>query len=319
MKGSKKLALISICAIILSASTYAAVKAFDVSFYLTNMPGGSETTTFKRGETVYIYALPPPGGATLSIEIRLLYPPETGRPPITLLARRTLQLSAPQLLAEHKIQETDPEGAYAIRISAINLATGESRDIDLSFVVGTPVPWELIVPLVVIAVVGAAGFLVVRQRRSQTIVAVQPAAPARVPGVETQVVEPGTIRIIAPSGETMLLTAILQAGTQNIPVTRLPQEFGRSDFVNVAPREVINAISRRHFMISYDYAQGRFLIYDLGSTNGTYVNGVDIRGKGSVPLKNGDRINVGGVLDLVFITSPAGYSESREIFTPGEV
>jgi serine/threonine protein kinase len=108
---------------------------------------------------------------------------------------------------------------------------------------------------------------------------------------------------VAPSVETMAPTALLQAADTLISITRLPREFGRADFVNVTPREMIKAISRRHFMIGYDYSQGTFYIQDLGSTNGTYVNGVDIRGKGLVPLKNGDRINVAGVLDLTFVSS----------------
>jgi len=323
MQKAKTAALAIACAVsLLAVFAQAAVKVFNVTFYLTNSPGGPETSTFRKGETVYIYASPPPEGTTLIIEVRLIYPPEAGRTPITLLPRKAVKLTGTTLLATHTIQDTDPEGTYAVRITVTDPATGDSRDVDLSFEARSPIPWELIVPLIVVAAAGAAGFIVVRQRRLKQVALVQAAppgptpAPAPAPSFETQVVQPGTIMIRAPTGETMTLTAVLQAGTRNIPITRLPQVFGRSDFVDVAPREVINAISRRHFEIGYDYAQGTFYIQDLGSTNGTYVNGVDIRGKGLVPLRNGDRINVAGVLDLTFVSAPAGSGQASDIFAP---
>jgi len=316
LKGA--ILVIASVALLLAVPIYAAARAFNVTFYLANMPGGPEVTAFKKGETVYVYASPPPEGTTLVIEVRLIYPPEAGRTPIILLARRTVRLVGTTLLTTHVIQDTDPEGTYAIRILVTDPATGDSRELDLSFDVRSPIPWELIVPLIVVAAASAAGFLVVRRQRLKQATLVQAAPPpSPAPGYETQIVQPGTIMVRAPTGETMTLSAILQAGTRNIPITRLPQEFGRADFVDVAPREVINAISRRHFMIGYDYAQGTFYIQDLGSTNGTYVNGVDIRGKGLVPLKNGDRINVAGVLDLTFVSSPAGYSQPGGLFAPG--
>jgi len=311
--------MLAIALVVLSSALciHAAVRVFNVTFYLANTPGGPEVTTFKRGETVYVYASPPPEGTTLVIEVRLIYPPEAGRTPIVLLARKPVTLSGTTLLTTHTIQSTDPEGTYAIRILVTDPATGDSRDVDLSFEVRSPIPWELIVPLIVVAAAGTAGFLIVKQRRAKQAALVQAVPPGPAPSIETQIAQPGTVTIRAPTGETMTLTAILQAGTQSIPITRLPQEFGRADFASIAPREMINAISRRHFMIGYDYSQGAFYIQDLGSTNGTYVNGVDIRGKGLVPLKNGDRISVAGVLDLTFVSSPTGAGQPGELFTPG--
>lgn len=50
-------------------------------------------------------------------------------------------------------------------------------------------------------------------------------------------------------------------------------------------------VSRRHAKISY--RNGAWFIEDLGSRNGTFVNGEDIRGKGPVELKTGVEIIVG--------------------------
>lgn len=69
--------------------------------------------------------------------------------------------------------------------------------------------------------------------------------------------------------------------------------FGRSedcDFVYPAPKA-----SRRHFMISL--CDGHYYIQDLGSTNGTYLNGKRINHKERI--FSGDVISMGGV-DIVF-------------------
>ena len=69
--------------------------------------------------------------------------------------------------------------------------------------------------------------------------------------------------------------------------------FGRSedcDFVYSAPKA-----SRRHFQI--ELCDGHYYIQDLGSTNGTYVNGRRIERKERI--FSGDVITMGGV-DIVF-------------------
>jgi len=70
--------------------------------------------------------------------------------------------------------------------------------------------------------------------------------------------------------------------------------FGRSDF---AWHPLAGYISRRHFAVKR--VDGPYYIVDLGSTNGTFVNGVDIRGRGLYPLRRGDVVNVAGVVELV--------------------
>ena len=69
--------------------------------------------------------------------------------------------------------------------------------------------------------------------------------------------------------------------------------FGRSedcDFVYPAPKP-----SRRHFQI--ELCDGHYYIQDLGSTNGTYLNGKRIDHKERI--FSGDVITMGGV-DIVF-------------------
>jgi hypothetical protein len=59
-------------------------------------------------------------------------------------------------------------------------------------------------------------------------------------------------------------------------------------------------VSRVHFVINYEV--GKFFITDLGSTNGTVVNGEKISGR--VQLKSGDRVRA-GKFGLTFAVSKA--------------
>src|SRR5205814_767578 len=61
-----------------------------------------------------------------------------------------------------------------------------------------------------------------------------------------------------------------------------------------------NLMSRRHCAISL--ASGRYTLHDLGSSNGTYVNGIPVRER---VLEHGDRIRAGNSV-LLFLTPEPG-------------
>ena len=78
--------------------------------------------------------------------------------------------------------------------------------------------------------------------------------------------------------------------------------IGREDLASILPPEKLAYVTRRakggqFQIIRYGNA---FYIQDTGSTNGTYVNGVDIRGKGWVQLGNGDVISVPNAFQAIF-------------------
>ncbi len=50
-------------------------------------------------------------------------------------------------------------------------------------------------------------------------------------------------------------------------------------------------VSRVHARIGFE--NGIYVVEDLNSTNGTFLNGDDIRGKGKQPLKSGDELRFG--------------------------
>lgn len=76
---------------------------------------------------------------------------------------------------------------------------------------------------------------------------------------------------------------------EEMPVDRLPAIIGRrSDCDLVIPDP---GVSRRHAWV--EYKQGGFFLTDLGSTNGTYVNGFRITSR---RLQPGDLIKMGSVV-----------------------
>jgi hypothetical protein len=100
---------------------------------------------------------------------------------------------------------------------------------------------------------------------------------------------------------TMVSIACLETREGKIiPVTNVRQVFGRKDFAGLLDPSLLAVISREHFTIFYDFRSGKFFIEDSSSTNGTLLNGDQIRGRGPVELKNGDIVSPAGVIDLVF-------------------
>lgn len=104
---------------------------------------------------------------------------------------------------------------------------------------------------------------------------------------------------IKPTVEVREIRFSLVGKAGRIDVVGAERIFGRTDLMRMISSEDARYISRQHFQIKYE--NGRFYIRDLGSKNGTKLNGNEISGKGWVELKSGDIINVAGVVDLQFL------------------
>jgi pSer/pThr/pTyr-binding forkhead associated (FHA) protein len=179
-------------------------------------------------------------------------------------------------------------------------------------------PWLPVVGGLIAIVIILAVVLILMRRPAPP----QPPAPATpAPGAtqpaptQPQATTPSatvsgeTAVLPATTKETELMVAALELPDGKIvPITSPRQVFGRADFEPYISPELLKYISRKHFAISLE--PGGFFIEDLGSTNGTSVNGVDIRGKGKVPIKPGDVIEVGGVIKLKFRTPTTSATTS---------
>lgn len=100
-------------------------------------------------------------------------------------------------------------------------------------------------------------------------------------------VEAGTSTVPIRRAEKPRLILVHKGGRYRISTTSY-SEFGREHFVDLGPSALY--ISKRHFALKYE--AGKLYIADLGSRNGTYVNGKDIRERGWVELKPGDTVKI---------------------------
>jgi pSer/pThr/pTyr-binding forkhead associated (FHA) protein len=95
--------------------------------------------------------------------------------------------------------------------------------------------------------------------------------------------------------EAFLTTNLLSSATQ---VLRQPQQIwviGRDRKAGLSLED--QRLSRRHAMIQYQ--NDGFYLVDLNSTNGSFVNGEQIRR--STRLNNGDRVRLGSLSFLFFV------------------
>ncbi|MDD5312637.1 MAG: FHA domain-containing protein [Dehalococcoidia bacterium] len=74
--------------------------------------------------------------------------------------------------------------------------------------------------------------------------------------------------------------------------------IGRGDLARTIDIDELGLVSKRHFEVIY--SGERFYIEDAGSTNGTRLNGAEIKGKGQVGLEDGDIIEPAGVVQIKF-------------------
>lgn len=121
--------------------------------------------------------------------------------------------------------------------------------------------------------------------------------PPQVP-IPSQSISPQQEPAHLPPPEVKEVRFSLVGKTGRIDVVGQQRVFGRADFINMLSPEDARYVSRQHFQIKYD--NGKYYIQDLGSKNGTKLNGIDIRGKGWVELNNGDTIGIADVLEMRF-------------------
>lgn len=121
-----------------------------------------------------------------------------------------------------------------------------------------------------------------------------PATPAAAPPPVAPAAG-GALRLVHPaSGQQFAL-----AGGAEFLVGRPDPVTGINPEINLGPLDLTRSLSRRHAKILL--ADGQVLLReDVGTTNGTFVNGVRIKTGEPVALKAGDKLKFGSVeIDVV--------------------
>jgi hypothetical protein len=87
--------------------------------------------------------------------------------------------------------------------------------------------------------------------------------------------------------------------TDDIVLTQAPLRIGRDASNDV--QFLDERISRFHARVDFDAATGTYVVTDLDSTNGVFVNGNRLATQQTRPLEPGDRIDVGGTGEIVLV------------------
>ena len=91
-------------------------------------------------------------------------------------------------------------------------------------------------------------------------------------------------------------------GISVIPINGSPVTAGNSDAVDIKLEN--RFVSRRHFQVRFE--SDVFYISDLGSTNGTYLNGNKLNPNEEQILRDGDRVGLGVDEVLLVFSGPVG-------------
>ena len=284
-------------------------------------PGGTPQSVFNVGDSLYIILrLQSQTSANCAVDVSVI-----GQIPNSVtetLYSGSLVLNDYQsayIPLINPISNTTPTGTWTIIVTITNPATGQSGSASFEVTIGTSsVPSNgnargnddaigtIVTIIVVILIILVVMYLMGLVRRLRTV------------GNERRTLVGGTRIGVA------LYRLRLPNGVE-IPVTEPIKVFSRETFEKYGvPPEALQFISgeKRSWilqMFTGERRGGHFRIFlrgnkwyieDLNSTNGTLLNGKEIKGKGPQELKNGDIISPAGVLDLKFITE-----ESTQVYT----
>ena len=151
--------------------------------------------------------------------------------------------------------------------------------------ISRPLVWSL--GLLIIVLLALGGFYFYRRYRGSGGKDKQQAVAERKPDELPVTASPARInaRILLPNNMELKLDGNVRT-------------IGRDDLARALDRDKLILISRKHFQVKMQ--DERFFIEDLGSANGTSLNGADIRSSGATEINNGDTIGLAGTTELKF-------------------
>ena len=296
-------------------------------------PSGAPKSTFNVGESLYVtLRLQSQTSATCNVNVVVTGKTPSGATETLYSGSLTLNdYQSSYLPLINPISDTTPAGTWTIIVTITNPTTGQSGSASFEVLIGaspTPTPSPspspispllisiIIAVVIIIAAIGAVIYLRRPSTQRQATTSQQPPQATAPPTPRPSVTGPTVVaeRREATKVGVVLYRLRLPNGNE-IPVTDVVKVFGRETFERYGvPPEALQMISREerggHFRI---FLRGnKWYVEDLNSTNGTLLNGKEIKGKGPQELKNGDTISPAGVLDLKFITE-----ESTQVYTGG--
>ena len=102
--------------------------------------------------------------------------------------------------------------------------------------------------------------------------------------------------MVPPTKPRISFARLVLKDKNELLIKEYERTFGREDFLGVTIVDDLMFIGKKHFKISKK--DDGFYIEDLGTKNGTMLNGEEIGGKGPIKLKNEDEIIVAKTLKI---------------------
>ena len=84
----------------------------------------------------------------------------------------------------------------------------------------------------------------------------------------------------------------------DIPLTADTRPVGRAELSRALGLDELLLVSRKQFQVTH--SNGQYFIEHLDGPNSTKLNGDDIKGKGTLELKDGDVIDIANAIKLKF-------------------
>ncbi len=154
--------------------------------------------------------------------------------------------------------------------------------------------WGIIFLLAVAAIVIAL-FLIRRHARVRRVQGTDTQAGHQIKSEETSPTD--TLPVTTPAVEAPPAKLAMPDGNE-ILLAGNARSLGRHELEEFIPREHVPYISRQHINLWYE--DGKYYVEDRSSTNGTKINGADIKGTGRHQLAEGDAIELAGKLSITF-------------------
>jgi len=301
------------------------VTVADVIFALKNQ-NGLVTDQFYVNDRVYL-CIAPSGVSTTEaiVRVALVNPQGVPTSPMEYDFTGNRRLVSEQCIPIKDVSSQDT-GRWTIKIDVLypnrqlkgtnQLLFSVSMHLPYTTTITTTTPppicgdWCIatIAAVVAAAIIGAVLYMGRRSREREVVTlppypspppppSAPPPAPSAPPSQQPTAVVPQAGTLAKTVVGTPLAKLVLPDG-KFINVMQTVEEFGRSNFEGLVPPNVLNYISKRHFRIQL--LGNKWYIEDLGSTNGTLVDGQQIKGKGPVELRPGAEIQPAGVISLRF-------------------
>jgi hypothetical protein len=191
--------------------------------------------------------------------------------------------------------EVRPENTTAYTLTATYM---DGTTLTASTTVTVEQPPYLIYGLIALLMIAAAAIVALLVRRPSAATAAQsagtrPAAATGAASTSTSVASPSTTPVAEATAAKLAMpdgSEVLLAGNA--------RSLGRKDFEKFMAPDEVSYLSRQHINIWFE--EGKYYIEDRSSTNGTKVNGTDIKEAGRHVLEDGDAIDLAGKLNITF-------------------